>query len=399
MVSLSIRASSLSVFILSLSLIAILPAKLNASPQYAARYAINSCTACHLSPAGGGPRNLNGKLFGAGGFEMNHALAQDYISADFRALYYYPQEASSSKGGMGVMSASVAGHVFLDSAKRIHLVIEHNIAGFAMAPYRDTYALLRLSEKVTPSVFDTLIIGRFRVPFGIATDEHRTYVRFQNQTRWFDFETGAMLSGNPSYQWHYDLAVVNGEKSAGQSLNSGQALRWGTVANIRWMPGAVIFGLSGSIHDHEKADETRKSASVYSILSIGRWTQDRIPLTLQIEHARAWHWNSILTQGFVSDPAYGTAVMRSESRGWLVWLEWEFSRRLALIYKYDWLAPDRDFPADFYARHGVGWRWRIGPNALIQGRFEIAKATHPSEVRGEAIGRQSAVFGFLQLGF
>lgn len=399
MVWISIRASSLSAIFLMMSLLAMFPTKSDAYPQYSARYAINSCTACHLSPSGGGPRNLNGKLFGAGGFEMNQALAQDYISADFRALYYYPQEASSSKGGMGIMSGSVAGHVYLDSAKWIHLVIEHNIAGFAMAPYRDTYALFKISSSETPSFFDTLIVGRFRVPFGIATDEHRTYVRFQNQTRWFDFETGAMLSGNPTYEWHYDFAIVNGEKSAGQSLNTGQALRWGAVANVRWMPGPFVLGLSGSLHEHENADETHKSVSVYSTLSVGRWTDDRIPLTLQVEHALAWQWNSILTQGFVSDPAYSTAVARSPSQGWLVWLEWELSRHLALIYKYDRLAPDRGFPADFYARHGVGWRWRVGPNALIQGRFELANATHPSESKGEAIGRQSAAFGFLQLGF
>src|SRR5882672_1001588 len=81
--------------------------------QYAARYNINSCTACHISPTGGGPRNVDGKLFGAHNYQANPLLIQPFVSGDFRALYYYPQRPGESKGGMGVMSGSIAGHVHL----------------------------------------------------------------------------------------------------------------------------------------------------------------------------------------------------------------------------------------------------------------------------------------------
>src|SRR5665213_3386586 len=156
-----------------------------AYPEYSARYNINSCTACHISPVGGGPRTINGKLFGARGYAINKALMQDFVSADFRALFYYPERANETKSGMGIMSGSVAGHVALDEEQKIHLVIEQNIAGFQQANMRDTYALYKFSPDGKPAWFESLMVGRFREPFGIVTDEHRTYTRQATGTEWY----------------------------------------------------------------------------------------------------------------------------------------------------------------------------------------------------------------------
>lgn len=369
-----------------------------AYPEYAVRYNMISCTSCHVSPVGGGPRNVEGKLFGAHGYKINPILVQNYLSADLRGLYYYPQRPGPAKSGMGVMQGSVAGHVWLDEEQTIRLVLEHNIAGFSQAQYRDTYALIRLSErKKLYSWFDTLIVGRFRSPFGIVTDEHRTYVRVQTATEFYTFQTGAMLSGNPSSQWHYDLAVVSGENSTGQSLQQGQAERMGSVLNIRWMPGSIMFGASGSYNEHDPIGESTKAVSLYSILSIGRWTNDRIPVFVHVEHSRAKNWNNNLGRGFANSTDYVTSIAQSESHGWLALVEWALTNRLNLIYKYDLLQPDRDYPADLYERHGLGVRWVFGPNAIVQLRTEFARATHPSENASTAIGGQNATFAILQL--
>jgi len=369
-----------------------------AYPEYAVRYNMVSCTACHVSPVGGGPRNQNGKLFGAHGYKINPVLVQDYVSADLRALYYYPQRPGTSKGGMGVMQGSVAGHVDLDEEKRIKLVLEHNIAGFAAAQFRDTYALFRLSEKTTvPSWLDTLLVGRFREPFGIITDEHRTYTRVATATEFYTFETGVLLSGTPSYQFHYDVALVSGEDSAGQTVSTGQAERFGGVVNLRWMPGPVMFGASGSYYEHEMRSESTKAVSVYGILSIGRWTNDRIPVFVHVEHTEAWGLDSRLGQGFANDPNYVAALGLSESLGWLTLVEWAITPRFNLIYKYDRLQPNASYVADYYDRHGFGFRWDIGPNVIVQFRSEFANATHPSEADSSAIAAQDATFAILQL--
>ncbi len=368
-----------------------------AYPDYAVRYNNISCTSCHISPVGGGPRNVDGKLFGAHGYKVNSLLIQPYVSADFRALFYNPQRPSSSKGGMGIMSGSIAGHVPLDAEKKIHLVIEQNIAGFSAAPYRDTYALFKLSDKLNSNWFESILVGRFRAPFGIITDEHRTYTHIQTATEWYTFENGILLSGTPSDKWHYDFGVVSGENSAGQNLNNGGAERSGALINFRWMPGAILFGVSGSFHDHEPRTDSTKAVALYSILSLARWTENKIPVSFKVEHARAWNWNSNLGRGFASDPNYVTAVGHANSLGWLAELDWELSEIFTLIYKYDFLQPDQNYASDIYDRQGIGFRWMIGPNTMIQVRTETARATVPSEANGAAQGAQDSTFAVLQL--
>lgn len=370
----------------------------HAYPQYALRYNQNRCTACHWSPAGGGPKNVNGKLFAARGYHINPLLVQDYVSADFRVLYYLPQRHTDAKGGAGVMSASVAGHVALDEEERTHLVIDHNFGGFqaGSANFRDTYALFRLAPNDgAPHAFDSLMVGRFRTPFGIATDEHRTYTRIASATEWFSFETGAMLSGTPTRNLHYDLAAVNGEKSPGSSIGNGQAERWGSVLNLRYMIGPVFVGASGSYHEHKERRESRSAGSLYSIISVSRMTDDRVPLSIRLEHVRAQNWGQRLGQGLISDQNYVSTLQRSQAHAWLGWLDWTFSERLSATYKFEWLTPDRDFPSDYYLRHGLGLEYRVAPATRVMVRHEFAKATHPSEFGSTAMGGEDATYGVL----
>jgi hypothetical protein len=365
--------------------------------EYSVRFNIINCTACHLSPVGGGPKTVDGKLLGAHGYKINPVLAQDYISADFRALYYYPQRVGTTRDGAAIMAGSVAGHAALDNEKKIQLVIEHNIAGFAAAPYRDTYALFKFATNDRPAWFDSVLVGRFRAPFGLVTDEHRTYTRIETSTSWNNFETGLLLSGTPSDQFHYDLALVNGEMSAGQTITQGQAERFGGILNVRWLPGPALFGISTTYHDRAIRRDSAKAVSLYSIISLSRLTNNNVPLILELEHVRAWGWNSGLAQDFASDANYVSAIKNSESQGWVAWIEWPLSPRFNFIYKYDLLTPDRDYPSDFYDRHGLGIRYVIGPNVLIQVRTEIARATPPSENGSASSAVQNATYGILQL--
>ncbi len=275
------------------------------------------------------------------------------------------------------MNGTVAGHTHLDEDGRIFLMLEHNVLGFASVPYRDTYGLFRLRR--TPGWLETIMIGRFRVPFGIVTDEHRTYTRIQTNTEWYTLETGALLSGNPYESVHLDLGVFNGSEFAGQSLNTGQAPQWELLGNVRWLKSPFMLGASG-----------RKGAwSTYAGATYRAFT-------LLLEHAQAKARNRALARGFVGNAGYGESIMKSHSQGWLAWLEWAYNHRFALIYKFDLLIPDRDYKADNYERHGLGFRWAIGPGVLIHARGEWARATHPSEDEGIGTGRQSAGWALLQ---
>ena len=298
-----------------------------ALPEYAVRNNVKSCTACHYSQTGGGSRNVYGKLYGAHGYAINPLLVQDYVSADLRLLYYYPERPTDSKGGMGVMTGIIGGHVPIDN--KLHIIAEHNVAGFAAAAYRDTYVQYRFNEYPKRSWLESLMVGRFRVPFGIVNDEHRTYTRILNATTFFDYEVGGMLSGTPGENWHYDVALVNGLKSNGSTISTGQATRFGTILNVRYMPGPFMFGASGSYHDRKPKIESRESASLYALWSVARMTDDRIPLSIQVEYERAWRWNEQLTRGFVNDPqGYGASIKTSAAEAWLGWATYTLTPHL-----------------------------------------------------------------------
>jgi hypothetical protein len=384
--------------ILLVSLIEIFSMRASARPEYALRYNIISCTACHYSPTGGGPKNIYGKLYGAHGFSLNPSLVQDYVSADFRVIDYYPEHVSESNDGAGVMSGSVAGHLALDSAQKIHLVVEDNIAGFTKAPLRDTYALFRFAPADgQPHAFESLLVGRFRPPFGIITDEHRTYTRIQTATEWYTFETGAMLSGSPTSRLHYDFALVNGTKNAGQTFAPAEAEQTGAVANARYIFGATELGASTQYHTSTPMVSARSATSIYSIVSLDRATWGRIPASIYLEFVDAHNWDTNLGNGFANNMNYVTALGNSESQGWLAMLNYDLTRTFSLIYKFDMLTPDRDYPADYYLRHGFGFRYFVGPGVSLQMRTEWATATPPTEANSTKEGGQDATFGILQM--
>lgn len=367
-----------------------------AYPDYAILHHINSCTACHESPVGGGPRNKNGKLYGAHGFKLNPFLINDLVSADFRAMYFYPQHVTQTKSGFGLMAGNVAAHIPLDPDKKFKLVIEHNLAGFSGAPNRDTYLLYQFHPPETARWVSSVLAGRFRLPFGLVTDEHRTYTKVQTRTSYIDLWGGALLSGDPSLNFHYDFALINGEATGAASLNNAQAARWGEVLNLRWMLNSVLLG--GSVmHVDRGRDPSMGASAVYGLWSLQRMSDGAIPVTLRLEYDRSWKNDANLQAGFVSDPAYQTSLASATSEGIWAQANWYLSSRFWIIYKFDWLKPDRVYPADFYERHGLGFNWVIGPDVMIQTRGELARATHPSEKNGLGWAAQDSLWALLRV--
>ncbi len=393
---------SVSAFVATIALLCF-SLQARAYPEYATRYNIMSCTACHVSPSGGGPRTLNGKLFSAHGFKMNPFLVQPYVSADFRTIFYDPQNVKQSSDGMGVMSGSIAANLPVDASHRIHLVVNQNVAGFSIAPTRSAYALFELSPNDgRPHMFDDLMVGRIRPAFGIVTDEHRTYTHIQTGTMWYEFDTGAQLSGTPTPHIHYDLALVNGTTSptAGTTFGQDQAQQFGGFFNIRYMPTWVMIGASGEYWPAAAGQASQQALTLYSIASIGRATWNRIPVDIKLEFDEARNEDSNLTtSGFISQ-TYVTALGAAQSQGAMAWVDYNVNNRLTLIYKYDYLVPDVDYGGDYFDRNGIGFRWFIGPGVDIQARTELAHVTATnSAVQNDKTdwGTQNATFAFLQI--
>ena len=209
------RAEKFFVFIVT----ALTVSEVLARPEYALQIRTNRCTTCHSNPIGGGHRNLTGKAFGPKAAPLEAFSQQDIFGFDFRNIFYTPvkkEDIEKGKSGWFIMTAlpSISVPFNKSNGKEWRLVYSHNLNGYPKWAPHDAYLRVQLYEdyRLYPQY---VLVGRFSAPFGLLDDEHRTYIRQQTKTAWNDKEVGVLLSGDWSHRLHYDLAVVNGEQTAG----------------------------------------------------------------------------------------------------------------------------------------------------------------------------------------
>lgn len=369
-----------------------------ARPEYAIQHNINRCTACHISPIGGGTRNLNGKQYGSHQLGLSPFAKQDYFSADVRMVHYDPGK-TTSRSGMGLMAGLFSLNAPISpSDDSLMLSYTHNIGGWTGTD--SAFFRWKNSEDTATSwAPQYILVGRFHAPFGPLTDEHRTYTQIQTKNSWnLDFEMGALISANPSDNFHYDIAVVNGEKAAGSIPTAGRAGLWGTIGNFRFMPQSwpLMLGASTTYHNRNSPDPSPWAHTIYGVTSLSRLTNYKFKGSFTFQYARAKYWNKTINN-FITDAAYQTSVENSESEGWYGMLMWDIAERWSLVYKYDQLVLDMDYPSDAYIRHGVGFRHLVAPNGYFSARYEMADANHPSEEHGTGIGALDGFWLLLQI--
>ncbi len=367
--------------------IALLVQKSHALPVYAAKHRITQCTACHISPYGGGLPNLNGKYYGARGYDRAAPTETDKLYADWRFLYFKAQHPKINRDGSGIMEAVVGGQVPLSTPSKnseLKLVANHSFTGFASS--RDTYLQFQTSNPLKDHIVNFIQVGRLQPPFGFRTDEHRTYTRMISQTSWNDFVVGLGFSGDPFEPLHYDLVVINGESGPSPDMLANEKSgKWGSILNFRWtsptnkMP--IVFGTS-VYYANRAIGKQGWADSAYLIFALNRWI--KVPLVLSAEFTESTNLNnnnSDLTS--MVGATYLTAVADSKAFSYLIQLDWDLSSKWVVTYKMDQMTLDRHFPADYFVRHGIGFRYYWGPNVYVSSRFEIAKATPPSESPGK----------------
>src|SRR5579863_6109044 len=81
-----------------------------AKPEYAVKQNL-SCVTCHVSPWGGGPRTLYGKVYGSRDFGIGRHSNQDVFSGSFRGIAYYPNTPSTTSNGVALMEAAASANV------------------------------------------------------------------------------------------------------------------------------------------------------------------------------------------------------------------------------------------------------------------------------------------------
>lgn len=377
-----------------------------ARPSYAARSGVVSCTGCHVSPAGGGIRTSAGKAFGARGFQMSQWQIQEYAQVDTRMIYYQPERSQTSHSGLGLMSTILSTQIPLRNGKGTEqpgparFVASYDFGQFN-AGQRATYVMWVDEEAATSIDRNTVILGRFQVPFGLMTDEHKTYVRMQTATSYNDFKMGAMYSKTTTPNVHYDLALVNGLQTAATE-GSGRfsaGPTGGVYVNARLSPQEPNYygGVSLAYNYRHGEQQDLWAASLYSAIPLDsmRARNQEATLLLEVSTAQGFTEGSInpdISRFFYAgNSTYQSLVEQAQSIGYMARFNWYFTNRWMAFYKFDSLTLNIDYPADAFLRHGVGFKHWLSANSILQTRVEIAKAGHPA-IAEENLGEQETVF-------
>ena len=376
--------------------------EVSARPEYALQIRTNRCTTCHANPVGGGHRNLTGKAFGPKSAPLEAFSQQDLFGFDFRTIFYTPakkEHTQNGKSGLGIMAAlpSISVPFNKVDGREWRLVYSHNIGGFNKTSPRDAYLRIQFYEGFR-NYPQYVLIGRFSAPFGLLNDEHRTYIRQQTKTSWNDQEVGVLFSGDLSYALHYDLAVVNGEQTAGTGFGSNQSFIWGGIFNMRAF-FANLGWMLGASTSYYTNDKNSSALSVYQNLALDSLTKNLFPGNLTAEAVLAHKMNSRMAPQFFSENKYREEILDSDSFGYKVQWNYNFFPDWKFIFKYDYLLFDIKYTGDSYQKYGFGVRHFFNNQVSAQVRYERAVAKPESEKTPQKAGlaAQDSIWALLQV--
>ena len=379
-----------------------------ARPEYSAMNRI-SCSSCHTTPWGGGPRNVYGKIFGARNLGSPKTNNTDVFYGDFRALLFTPKNPVTGSNGMAMMEIAPSANVPItesEDGSEMHVVATYDFAPImGSGGAREAYIHWQIGSDENRLVSHVLV-GRFNSPFGLLTDEHQTYTRILTNSTLNTFLTGLSVSGEPIQNLHYDLALTNNLKGDG-GLH-GADIKWGEVFNLRWTP-EFFPGLFGASQNYQHSSMNSFSEpiafSAYSVISLDRLTNKKLNGSLSGEVVSAKNWidpnnNSNtppLASFFGASAAYQTAAAASRSIGYYCQAKYDLTTRWSLFYKFDYLTFDESYPADAFMRHGLGFEVYLNSNVILNVRGERASVGRPEIVGTNALAAEDDLLATLRL--
>lgn len=359
--------------LLTVSTVIITSYNLQARPQYSAAKGINDCAACHYSPAGGGPKTVFGKITGSHGFPPAPRSMKDVISGEVRAMAFgMTEKTSKNHAGVSIMAGNLSGAIdILDNAQgKTHIVAAYDFLGYIPSA-REAFIRWQSKERKNFSP-QYMVVGKFNIPFGILTDEHRSYVRQQTYTSSNEYEMGGMISGDLAKMTHYDLAIVQGFQQG--SGMSGDDISWGVIPNIRIMfqSAHLYIGFSGLYYQNSLV-ESPWAAAAYMV-----WAPTtNFSIMTEIDYAKNLNGVSDINGSYLKrfvDPTasstYYNELLDKESLGAMVRLDYSINNKWTIYNKTDFLAPDENFLKDHYIKNGIGFKYFINSNMDLDIRFD-----------------------------
>lgn len=372
-----------------------------------------SCVACHVTPWGGGPRNVMGKNYGTRGMGTNPLTALDYFYGDLRFIGYYPTrpDSSTTTNGVALMEAAVTGNAPVSTQENgaaLRALLTYQISPLAGANVREAYLRWNTATAEPSALPIYFVLGLVQVPFGILTDEHRTYTRLQTNMTFNNSFLSAGVSADLSQPFHADFVLSNDFQNLGGFNNSEVSV--GFVGNFRWNPPTLPFllGVSGN-YEHLAKATSPYAVSFYTGLSLDRLGVGGLKGSLLFERVDAWNWNNaVVNTGGINpglntffiptfDASYRRAVQTTSSAGYFGQFKYDLSTAWTLFYKLDYLALDKSVSADAFYRHGFGFETRLGGNLILNARYEFAAGMRPEIQTSQVLASQDDFFAMLRL--
>jgi len=314
---------------------------------YLAAYEGLQCSACHVSPAGGGMRSAYGNVYAQNQLaarrignaddppwngEISQWLA---VGANLRAGYSYvdtPNEKSAS--GFDVNRGTFYAEARI-IPQRLSVYVDQQ---FAPGASINREAYLRLSTQ-TRKMY--LVAGQFFLPYGLRIQDDSSFIRQVSGVNFFNPDRGIML-GYESGPWSTMLSVTNGNGGTVDNDSGKQVGLVASYARSTWRVGTSI-----NYNDADAGD--RQMQNIFATLRTG-------PV--------AWLAEFDLIRDDL--PASGTT---NDASAALVEGNWLFRRGHNLKVSYDYYDPNRDVPED----HRVRWSllWEYTPVQFVQFRLGL----------------------------
>ncbi len=243
------------VFLLSALLIVSLVDDGTARPEFAAMED-KECSFCHLDPAGGGPRNAIGQVYEDNYFEFPEDFDPETIMAEAEEVR---QRLTTS---VDIRTAYIkTAHVDLEGRERASCTSCHSSVDSFLLMQGELTVNAQASDKLRLTLSNNMgsplnmfatvdaipkhlyvKVGQFRIPFGLKQRDHNILVRQGYNLGSHKRDVGVEVGGTYG-KLFYNAAVVNGNRSAGQAVDSNQHKGWvatagSTLGSVR---GGVTF--------------------------------------------------------------------------------------------------------------------------------------------------------------
>ena len=336
-----------------------------ARPEFAAQEE-KECSFCHLDPAGGGPRNDVGQVFGDNYFEFPEDFNAEAIMAEVEEITKrmvtavdirtaYIKTAKVDHSDVVTRAICISCHSAIDSfymmqgeltvnaqaSEKVRLTLSNNMGS--------TLNMFATVDAVPKHLY--VKVGQFHIPFGIKHKDHNMLLRQGYNLGSNKRDVGVEVGGSAGKVF-YNAAVFNGGNftvfNGGGAVGSDANHNKGWAATVGSSVGPVRGGVSYLLD--KPIDKRNMVAGAF----------------LTAAHKGISIEGEVNVGGSFTDDENLLSDIDITSRGCYVGGKYRVMRKLILSGRYELFDPDRKVKGDMLRRVTGSARYTVTDNATLQ---------------------------------